>query len=255
VSETVETRPAGGPERRTPLGPLLEVRNLSVAYGAIEAVREVSFTVEAGQIVSLIGANGAGKTTTLRTISGLLRPTSGEILFEGRAIHTQPAHAILGMGVAHCPEGRRLFPKMTVEENLLLGAYTRKDDGVGEDMERVYELFPVLGERRTNKAGLFSGGEQQMLAIGRAMMSRPRLLMLDEPSMGLSPIMTQRIFDTIKDLQRLGTTVLLVEQNALAALAQSDHGYVVDLGRTTLNGTGHELLADQRVRDAYLGES
>ncbi|AHH95977.1 ABC transporter ATP-binding protein [Kutzneria viridogrisea] len=235
--------------------PLLEVRDLCVAYGAIEAVRSVSFTVQAGQIVSLIGSNGAGKTTTLRTISGLLRPRSGQILFEGRPIHTQPAHAILGMGVAHCPEGRRLFPKMTVEENLLLGAYTRKDEGIAEDVERVYDLFPVLGERRGNKAGLFSGGEQQMLAIGRAMMSRPRLLMLDEPSMGLSPIMTQRIFDTIRDLQRLGTTVLLVEQNALAALAQSDYAHVVDLGRTTIEGTGHDLLADQRVRDAYLGEN
>ncbi|MFQ6270894.1 ABC transporter ATP-binding protein [Kutzneria viridogrisea] len=234
---------------------MLEVRDLCVAYGAIEAVRSVSFTVQAGQIVSLIGSNGAGKTTTLRTISGLLRPRSGQILFEGRPIHTQPAHAILGMGVAHCPEGRRLFPKMTVEENLLLGAYTRKDEGIAEDVERVYDLFPVLGERRGNKAGLFSGGEQQMLAIGRAMMSRPRLLMLDEPSMGLSPIMTQRIFDTIRDLQRLGTTVLLVEQNALAALAQSDYAHVVDLGRTTIEGTGHDLLADQRVRDAYLGEN
>lgn len=234
---------------------LLEVRNLSVAYGAIEAVRDISFTVEAGHIVSLIGANGAGKTTTLRTISGLLRPASGEILFQGKPIHSDPAHAILGEGIAHCPEGRRLFPRMTVEENLHLGAYVRKDDGVAADMQRVYDLFPVLGERRHNKAGLFSGGEQQMLAIGRAMMSKPRLLMLDEPSMGLSPIMTQRIFDTIKELQSLGTTILLVEQNALAALALSDYGYVIDLGRTTLSDTGHALLADQRVRDAYLGES
>lgn len=234
---------------------LLEVRNLSVAYGAIEAVRDISFTVEAGQIVSLIGSNGAGKTTTLRTISGLLRPASGEILFQGKPIHSDPAHAILGEGIAHCPEGRRLFPRMTVEENLQLGAYVRKDDGVQADMDRVYELFPVLGERRHNKAGLFSGGEQQMLAIGRAMMSKPRLLMLDEPSMGLSPIMTQRIFDTIKELQSLGTTILLVEQNALAALALSDHGYVIDLGKTTLDGPGRELLADQRVRDAYLGEA
>jgi branched-chain amino acid transport system ATP-binding protein len=234
---------------------LLEVRNLSVSYGAIEAVRDISFTVEAGHIVSLIGANGAGKTTTLRTISGLLRPTSGEILFQGKPIHADPAHAILGEGIAHCPEGRRLFPRMTVEENLQLGAYVRKDDGVQADMERVYELFPVLGERRHNKAGLFSGGEQQMLAIGRAMMSKPRLLMLDEPSMGLSPIMTQRIFDTIKELQSLGTTILLVEQNALAALALSDYGYVIDLGRTTLSDTGRALLADQRVRDAYLGEA
>jgi branched-chain amino acid transport system ATP-binding protein len=234
---------------------LLEVRNLSVAYGAIEAVRDISFTVEAGQIVSLIGSNGAGKTTTLRTISGLLRPASGEILFQGKPIHNDPAHAILGEGIAHCPEGRRLFPRMTVEENLQLGAYVRKDDGVVADMQRVYDLFPVLGERRHNKAGLFSGGEQQMLAIGRAMMSKPRLLMLDEPSMGLSPIMTQKIFDTIKELQSLGTTILLVEQNALAALALSDRGYVIDLGRTTLDGPGHSLLADQRVRDAYLGEA
>jgi branched-chain amino acid transport system ATP-binding protein len=233
---------------------LLEVRDLSVAYGAIEAVRKVSFVVEEGQIVSLIGANGAGKTTTLRTISGLLRPRHGEILFKGKPIHKQPAHEILANGIAHCPEGRRLFGRMTVEENLQLGAYVRRDTGVEQDMERVYRLFPVLGERRHNKAGLFSGGEQQMLAIGRALMSKPTLLMLDEPSMGLSPIMTQLIFDTIKELQAGGTTVLLVEQNALAALALSDRGYVVDLGSTTLEGPGTELLADQRVRAAYLGE-
>ncbi|MBM7775477.1 branched-chain amino acid transport system ATP-binding protein [Actinokineospora baliensis] len=233
---------------------LLEVRNLSVAYGAIEAVRDVSFSVGEGQIVSLIGSNGAGKTTTLRTISGLLRPKSGQILLEGKPIDALAAHTILERGVAHCPEGRRLFGRMTVEENLQLGAYVRKDSGVAADMQRVYELFPVLGQRKSQKAGLFSGGEQQMLAIGRAMMSRPRLLMLDEPSMGLSPIMTQRIFDTIKDLQAQGTTILLVEQNALAALALSDRGYVVDLGRTTLEGPGHDLLADERVRAAYLGE-
>jgi branched-chain amino acid transport system ATP-binding protein len=236
------------------VSPLLEVRDLSVAYGAIEAVRKVSFVVEEGQIVSLIGANGAGKTTTLRTISGLLRPRHGEILFKGKPIHKQPAHEILANGIAHCPEGRRLFGRMTVEENLQLGAYVRRDTGVEQDMERVYRLFPVLGERRHNKAGLFSGGEQQMLAIGRALMSKPTLLMLDEPSMGLSPIMTQLIFDTIKELQAGGTTVLLVEQNALAALALSDRGYVVDLGSTTLEGPGTELLADQRVRAAYLGE-
>ncbi|HVK19893.1 MAG TPA: ABC transporter ATP-binding protein [Actinokineospora sp.] len=233
---------------------LLEVRNLSVAYGAIEAVRDVSFSVEEGQIVSLIGSNGAGKTTTLRTISGLLRPKAGDILFEGKSIANAAAHEILESGVSHCPEGRRLFGRMTVEENLQLGAYVRKDNGVAQDMERVYTLFPVLGERRNQKAGLFSGGEQQMLAIGRAMMSKPRLLMLDEPSMGLSPIMTQRIFETITELQSQGTTILLVEQNALAALALSDRGYVVDLGRTTLEGPGHDLLADSRVRAAYLGE-
>jgi branched-chain amino acid transport system ATP-binding protein len=234
---------------------LLEVRNLSVAYGAIQAVRDVSFTVEQGQIVCLIGSNGAGKTTILRTISGLLRPSGGEIIFDGQSLTRLPAHAILTMGVAQCPEGRRLFPRMTVEENLLLGAYARRDGDVVRDMDRVYELFEVLGSRRKQKAGLFSGGEQQMLAIGRSMMSRPRLLMLDEPSMGLSPIMTQRIFDTIAELRDQGTTVLLVEQNALAALALADYGYVVDLGRTTLHGSGRELLADERVRAAYLGES
>jgi branched-chain amino acid transport system ATP-binding protein len=234
---------------------LLEVRNLSVAYGAIQAVRDVSFTVDDGQIVCLIGSNGAGKTTILRTISGLLRPSGGEIIFDGKPLIQLPAHTILGMGIAHCPEGRRLFPRMTVEENLLLGAYARRDGDIAKDMERVYQLFEVLGQRRRQKAGLFSGGEQQMLAIGRAMMSRPRLLMLDEPSMGLSPIMTQRIFDTLGELRDQGTTVLLVEQNALAALALADYGYVVDLGRTTLHGTGRALLADERVRAAYLGES
>ncbi|MGD9525514.1 ABC transporter ATP-binding protein [Pseudonocardia sp.] len=238
------------------MSPLLEVRDLAVAYGAINAVSKVSFTVESGQIVCLIGSNGAGKTTTLRTISGLLRPVAGEIHFDGQRIDRLPAHEILARGIAHSPEGRRLFGRMTVEENLRLGAYTRSDEPeIRKDMDRVYELFTVLGERRHLKAGLFSGGEQQMLAIGRALMSRPRLLMLDEPSLGLSPIMTQRIFTTIAELRAEGTTVLLVEQNALAALAQSDHGYVVDLGRTTLSGTGQELLADRRVQEAYLGES
>jgi branched-chain amino acid transport system ATP-binding protein len=233
----------------------LEVRDLTVAYGAIQAVRGVSFSVEQGQIVSLIGSNGAGKTTTLRTISGLLRPVSGEVLLNGDPIHKLPAHAILRRGVAHSPEGRRLFARMTVEENLRLGAYTRDDEaGVLEDMDRIYTLFPVLGERRKNKAGLFSGGEQQMLAIGRALMSQPKLLMLDEPSMGLSPIMTQLIFNTVKELKAEGTTVLLVEQNALSALALSDYAYVIDLGATTLSGTGRELLADPRVQEAYLGE-
>jgi branched-chain amino acid transport system ATP-binding protein len=233
----------------------LQVRDLTVAYGAIQAVRGVSFDVEKGQIVSLIGSNGAGKTTTLRTISGLLRAVSGEVLLDGEPIHKLPAHEILAKGIAHSPEGRKLFSRMTVEENLRLGAYTRNDDvAIREDMDRVYTLFPVLGERRTNKAGLFSGGEQQMLAIGRALMSRPSVLMLDEPSMGLSPIMTQKIFSTIKELQAEGTTVLLVEQNALSALALSDHAYVIDLGRTTLSGTGRDLLADPRVQEAYLGE-
>ena len=233
----------------------LEVRDLVVAYGAIQAVRGVTFSVEKGQIVSLIGSNGAGKTTTLRTISGLLRPVSGTITLDGKPIHTLPAHEILALGVAHSPEGRRLFARMTVEENLRLGAYTRSDEaGIVEDLDRVYSMFPVLGERRRNKAGLFSGGEQQMLAIGRALMSRPTLLLLDEPSMGLSPIMTQQIFATVRELKATGTTVLLVEQNALAALALSDEAHVIDLGRTTLSGSGAELLADPRVQEAYLGE-
>jgi branched-chain amino acid transport system ATP-binding protein len=233
----------------------LEVRNLTVAYGAIQAVRGVTFSVEKGQIVSLIGSNGAGKTTTLRTISGLLRPVTGEILLDGEPLHKLPAHEILGRGVSHSPEGRRLFARMTVEENLRLGAYSRHDEaGIVKDLDRIYDMFPVLGERRRNKAGLFSGGEQQMLAIGRALMSQPKLLMLDEPSMGLSPIMTQQIFNTVRELKQQGTTVLLVEQNALSALALSDRGYVIDLGRTTLSGTGRELLADPRVQEAYLGE-
>jgi branched-chain amino acid transport system ATP-binding protein len=233
----------------------LEVRDLTVAYGAIQAVRCVSFSVGRGEIVSLIGSNGAGKTTTLRTISGLLRPATGEILLDGEPLHRLPAHEILARGVAHSPEGRRLFARMTVEENLRLGAYTRRDEPrIKSDLERIYALFPVLGERRGDKAGLFSGGEQQMLAIGRALMSRPQLLMLDEPSMGLSPIMTRKILETVRELRDSGTTVLLVEQNALAALSLSDFAYVIDLGRTTLSGTGAQLLADPRVRAAYLGD-
>ncbi|WP_188192191.1 ABC transporter ATP-binding protein [Nonomuraea sp. SYSU D8015] len=229
------------------------MNGLSVAYGAVEAVKDVAFTVAEGQIVCLVGANGAGKSTTLRTVSGLLRPRRGEILFRGRPIHRLPAHAVLAAGIAHCPEGRRLFAGMSVEENLLLGAYLRRDRDVGQDAARVYDLFPVLGERRAQPAGLLSGGEQQMVAIGRAMMARPKLLMFDEPTMGLSPIMIQQILDTIAVLRDLGTTILMVEQNALAALTLADHGYVIDLGRTTLSGPGKDLLADRRVRQAYLG--
>ncbi|WP_327589551.1 ABC transporter ATP-binding protein [Nonomuraea sp. NBC_00507] len=233
---------------------MLEVNGLSVAYGAIEAVKDVTFTVQEGQIVCLVGANGAGKSTTLRTVSGLLRPRRGEIRFRGEPIHRLPAHAVLAAGIAHCPEGRRLFAAMSVEENLLLGAYLRRDRDIAADAARVYELFPVLGQRRTQRAGLFSGGEQQMLAIGRAMMARPKLLMFDEPTMGLSPIMIQQILDTIAVLRDRGTTILMVEQNALAALTLADHGYVIDLGRTTLSGSGRDLLADHRVREAYLGQ-
>ena len=233
---------------------MLEVKQLVVAYGRVNAVKGISFTVDEGQIVTLLGTNGAGKSTTLRTISSLLKPVSGEIWFEGKRLDGVAPHKVVERGVAHSPEGRQLFRQMTVEDNLKLGAYSRRDAGVKADMDRVYDLFPVLGSRRTEKAGLFSGGEQQMLAIGRAMMSRPRLLMLDEPSMGLSPIMMQRIMATIRVLQSEGVTVLLVEQNAAAALKLSDRAYVLEVGQITLEGTGQELLGDDRVKRAYLGE-
>ena len=239
----------------TATGPMLEVRDLRVAYGKIEAVKGISFSVDAGDVVTLIGTNGAGKTTTLRTVSGLLRPVAGEIVFEGSRIDNVPAHRIVSMGVAHAPEGRRIFPRMTVVENLELGAFIRTDaEAVRADQQRVFELFPVLEERRTQAAGTLSGGEQQMLAIGRALMSRPRLLMLDEPSMGLSPIMMQRILSTVRELKQQGTTILLVEQNAQAALSLADRAYVIETGRIALQGTGAELLENEAVRKAYLGE-
>jgi branched-chain amino acid transport system ATP-binding protein len=234
---------------------MLEVRDLEVAYGKIVAVKKISFSVEQGQVVSLIGTNGAGKTTTLRTISGLLRPTSGEILFQGEPIQHVAAHDIVARGLAHSPEGRRIFPRLSVEENLLLGAFARKDpSGVRADLDAAYELFPILGERRKQPAGTFSGGEQQMLAMGRAMMSRPKLLMLDEPSMGLSPIMMKRIMSTVTELQSQGTTILLVEQNAQAALKRADFGYVLEVGQIVLSGPGRDLLVNDEVRKAYLGE-
>ena len=233
---------------------MLEVKDLVVAYGRVQAVKGISFTVEKGQIVSLLGTNGAGKTTTLRTISGLVKPVSGEVWLDGERLDGTPAHAIVTRGIAHSPEGRKLFPRMSVEDNLLLGAFTRRDHaGIKDDLDRVYALFPVLGERRQQPSGLFSGGEQQMLAMGRAMMSRPRLLMLDEPSMGLSPIMTQTIMQTIAELRASGTTVLLVEQNAQAALTLADKGYVLEVGRIVFGDTGRALLADDRVRRTYLG--
>jgi len=233
---------------------LLEVQDLRVAYGAIEAVKGITFSVEAGQIVTLIGGNGAGKTTTLRTLSGLLRPTAGEIKFDGRSLRGLPGHVVVQRGLAHAPEGRRIFGRMTIQENLELGAFARSDGDIRKDMDRVYDLFPVLGERRHKPAGVLSGGEQQMLAIGRAMMSRPRMLMLDEPSMGLSPIMMQRIFDVISELREAGTTILLVEQNAQAALSLADHGYVIETGVIVLDGRGEDLLHNEGVRKAYLGE-
>jgi branched-chain amino acid transport system ATP-binding protein len=233
---------------------LLEVRDLRVSYGQIEAVRGIGFAVEAGQVVALIGSNGAGKTTTLRTLSGLLRPAGGEIRLDGERIDHLPAHQIVARGVAHAPEGRRLFPRMTIRENLDLGAYRRHDAGIDADVANVYELFPILAERRAQAAGTLSGGEQQMLAIGRALMSRPRLLMLDEPSMGLSPLVMRTIFATLAELKARGTTLLLVEQNAQAALALADAGHVLETGRIVLSGSAADLLGDENVRKAYLGE-
>ena len=234
---------------------MLDVRDLRVAYGKIEAVKGVSFSVEAGQVVTLIGGNGAGKTTILRTLSGLLHPVAGTITFEGEDLGHVAAHDIVRRGMAHSPEGRRIFPRLSVRENLELGAFIRRDaDGVKADEERIFELFPVLAERATQAAGTLSGGEQQMLAMGRALMSRPRLLMLDEPSMGLSPIMMQRILSTVKELKAQGTTILLVEQNAQAALSLADSAYVIETGKIVLSGTGNELLHNDEVRKAYLGE-
>ncbi|MFI1567370.1 ABC transporter ATP-binding protein [Streptomyces sp. NPDC020490] len=234
---------------------LLEVEDLRVAYGKIEAVKGISFTVEAGQVVTLIGTNGAGKTTTLRTLSGLLKPSSGKIIFDGRPLNGVPAHKIVALGLAHSPEGRHIFPRLSIEENLQLGAFLRKDkEGIDKDIQRAYDLFPILGERRKQAAGTLSGGEQQMLAMGRALMSQPKLLMLDEPSMGLSPIMMQKIMSTIVELKSQGTTILLVEQNAQAALSLADQGHVMEVGNIVLSGTGQDLLHDESVRKAYLGE-
>jgi branched-chain amino acid transport system ATP-binding protein len=234
--------------------PLLAVDGLEVAYGKIRAVKGVSFSVPAGAVVTLIGANGAGKTTTLRTLSGLLNPSAGTVSFDGRRIDGMPAHEIVELGIAHVPEGRRIFPRMTVGENLELGAFTRADTAAAADLDRVFTLFPVLAERRRQAGGTLSGGEQQMLAIGRAMMSRPRLLMLDEPSMGLSPIMMNLIFTTLAELKAEGTTILLVEQNAQAALALADRAYVIETGSVVLEGSAADLSASEQVRKAYLGE-
>ncbi|MCZ4121219.1 ABC transporter ATP-binding protein [Streptomyces sp. H39-S7] len=234
---------------------LLEVEDLRVAYGKIEAVKGISFSVEEGQVVTLIGTNGAGKTTTLRTLSGLIKPLSGKISFGGQSLDKVPAHKIVALGLAHSPEGRHIFPRLTIENNLQLGAYLRNDKAaIAQDIKRAYDLFPILGERRKQAAGTLSGGEQQMLAMGRALMSRPKLLMLDEPSMGLSPIMMQKIMHTIAELKSQGTTILLVEQNAQAALSLADQGHVMEIGKIVLNGTGADLLHDESVRKAYLGE-
>ncbi len=238
------------------MSPLLEVRDLVVRYGAVEAVKGISFSVGEGEVVTLVGSNGAGKTTTLRAISGLVPVAGGSVHFDGTRLDGTPAHKLAAMGIGHSPEGRHVFARMSVEENLLLGAFSRgRGAKTDDDLQRVFAMFPILGERRSQAAGLFSGGEQQMLAMGRALMSRPRLLLLDEPSMGLSPIMTTTIMDTIVDLRRTGTTVLLVEQNALAALSLADRGYVLEVGAVAMSGTGQDLLHDDGVRRTYLGEN
>ncbi len=232
---------------------ILKVENINVYYGAIHAIKGVSLHVDEGEVVTLIGANGAGKSTTLQTISGLLRSRTGSVEFCGENISKLPPHKIVERGLAQVPEGRRIFLQMSVQENLEMGAYTRSGAGVDEDIERVYEQFPRLKERRRQIAGTLSGGEQQMLAIGRALMSRPKLLMLDEPSMGLAPILVEQIFDIIQSLHKSGTTILLVEQNAQRALSVADRAYVMETGVISLSGTGRELAESDQVKKAYLG--
>ena len=232
---------------------LLTVNDIHVYYGSIHAVKGVSFEVNEGEVVTLIGANGAGKSTVLNTISGLLTPKSGSITFDGQDLHGVAPHKVISHGLAQVPEGRRVFLQMTVEENLEMGAYTRPNSEIAPGIANVYQRFPRLKERRTQVAGTLSGGEQQMLAMGRALMSKPKLLMLDEPSMGLAPILVEQIFDIIKELHKAGTTILLVEQNAQAALSVADRGYVLETGKIVTSGTGQELLASPEIKKAYLG--
>ncbi len=232
---------------------MLSVYNINVWYGAIQAIKSVSFEVNDGEIVALIGANGAGKSTTLKTLSGLLRSRTGSITFMDQDLMHMPAEKIVEQGLVHVPEGRRIFQQMTVEENLDMGAYTQSKDSISENLERVYTQFPRLKERRRQIAGTLSGGEQQMLAMGRGLMANPKLLMLDEPSMGLAPILVEQIFEIIESLHKAGTTILLVEQNAQMALSVATRGYVLETGRVTLTGTGQELLRNDDVRKAYLG--
>ena len=232
---------------------ILKVEDINVYYGSIHAIKGVSFEVNEGETVTLIGANGAGKSTTLNTISGLLHSKTGSISFMGENLGKFPCHKIVSKGLALVPEGRRVFLQMTVQENLEMGAYTQSGKGIDQDLEHVYELFPRLKERMKQVAGTLSGGEQQMLAMGRALMSHPKLLMLDEPSMGLAPILVEQIFDIIRELHKAGTTILLVEQNAQAALSVADRGYVLETGKVVTTGTGHELLESPAIKKAYLG--
>ncbi len=236
------------------VSPILEVRNLSVAYGAIQALKGVSLTLGRGEIVTLIGANGAGKTTTLRAIMGLVGSTEGEVLYEGRPTRSRATHNLVRDGLVLVPEGRIVFANLTVRENLEMGAYSRRDSGVSADYEKVYTLFPRLKERLKQTAGTLSGGEQQMLAIGRAMMSKPKVLLLDEPSLGLAPIVVHAIFEAIEEIHKVGTPVLLVEQNANAALRHSNRAYVLETGQVALEGTSAEVAANPKVKEAYLGE-
>jgi branched-chain amino acid transport system ATP-binding protein len=233
---------------------MLRVEDLDVYYGEIRALKGVALEVGRGEIVALLGNNGAGKTTTLRAVSGLLVPRRGRVALEGSSLVGVPPHDVVLRGIAHVPEGRRIFNRLTVRENLAMGAYLRRDDGVDADLGRVYSLFPRLEERATQVAGTLSGGEQQMLAIGRALMARPRLLLLDEPSMGLAPVLVEQIFQTIDDINRQGTTILLVEQNASMALSIAHRGYVLETGVVVLSGTAAELADNAEVRRAYLGE-
>ncbi|MGE7593005.1 ABC transporter ATP-binding protein [Peribacillus frigoritolerans] len=233
---------------------MLKIEDINVYYGNIQALKGVSMEINEGEIVTLIGANGAGKSTLLKTISGLLKPKQGKVLFEGDSIGGKAAQAIVKLGISHVPEGRRVFANMTVAENLELGAYLRKDkDGIHKDMEKVYELFPRLMERIKQQAGTLSGGEQQMLAMGRALMAKPRLLLLDEPSMGLAPLLVKQIFNIIQEISESGTTILLVEQNANLALSIADRAYVVETGRIVLSGNAEELTSSEEIKMAYLG--
>ena len=234
---------------------MLEIEDLHVYYGEIHALKGISLRVAQGEIVALLGNNGAGKTTTLKTISGLLRPRTGHVLLEGRPIHQLAPHEIVARGVAHSPEGRKVFNRLTVTENLEMGAYLRSDAAIRQDMDRIFELFPRLRERRQQTAGTLSGGEQQMLAMGRALMARPRILLLDEPSMGLAPILVEQIFETVADINRQGTTILLVEQNAAIALSVAHRGYVLETGSVALTGAAAELSEHPEVQRVYLGET
>jgi len=267
MSPAREAKPSGAPKDPTPddggkadalrvMAPLLELRKVAISYGGIRAVKGIDLTVARGELVCLIGANGAGKTTTLKGVCGLLPLREGAIVYDGADVTGRPAFELVRRGLAMVPEGRGMFGALTIEENLTMGAYARRDrDGVHRDVERVYALFPRLHERRRQTAGTLSGGEQQMLAIARAMMSKPRLLLLDEPSMGLAPLMVQKVFETILAVAKEGVTILLVEQNAKLALEVSDRGYVMESGEVTLAGKASDLLHDPKVRSAYLGEA